>query len=37
MTVNELVKHYTQNELPRLVYSTSAAYVSYLKSWITPV
>jgi integrase len=37
MTVNNLVKHYTQHELPRLAYSTAAAYQSYLKSWITPV
>ena len=37
MTLKELVEHYTQNELPRLAYSTQAAYVSYLKSWIIPV
>ena len=36
MTVTQLMQHYTEHELPRLAYSTKAAYVSYLKSWIGP-
>jgi integrase len=36
MNLKQLVEHYTQNELPRLAFSTQAAYVSYLKSWIVP-
>ena len=36
MTLKELVKHYTQNELPRLAFSTQCAYQSNLKSWIVP-
>jgi integrase len=37
MTIKELVTHYTQTELPRLAYSTRAAYESYIASWIGPV
>jgi hypothetical protein len=37
MNVSELVKHYIQNELPRLAYSTQCAYQSNLKSWIVPM
>lgn len=36
MTLKELVKHYTKNELPRLAFSTQCAYQSNLKSWIVP-
>src|ERR1700758_355483 len=36
MTITDLVKHYTQHELPRLAYSTGAAYKSCLKNWIVP-
>jgi len=36
MTVTQLMQHYTEHELPRLAYSTKAAYVSYLKLWIGP-
>jgi integrase len=36
MILKDLVKHYTQNEVPRLAYSTAAAYQSCLKTWITP-
>jgi len=36
MNLKQLVTHYTQNELPRLAFSTKAAYVSYLNSWIIP-
>src|ERR1700722_5501952 len=37
MTLKQLVNHYTQHELPRLAYSTQAAYVSYLNSSLMPV
>jgi len=36
MTIKDLVKHYTQHELPRLAFSTGAAYQSCLKNWIVP-
>jgi integrase len=36
MTINHLVHHYTQHELPRLAYSSAAAYESYLRLWILP-
>jgi integrase len=36
MTITEIVTHYNQHELPRLAYSTGAAYQSCLKTWITP-
>lgn len=37
MTLKQLVEHYSENELPRLAYSTAAAYQSYMHSWIVPV
>jgi integrase len=37
MTLKQLVTHYTQHELPRLAFSTQAAYVSYLRSSLMPV
>jgi integrase len=36
MYLSELVKHYTQNELPRKAHSTQEVYGSYLKIWIVP-
>jgi integrase len=36
MTLKELVKHYTQNELPRKAHSTQEVYGSYLTTWIVP-
>ena len=36
MTINHLVQHYTQHELPRMAYSTAAAYESYLRLRILP-
>src|SRR5216683_4924117 len=36
MSLSELVKHYTQNELPRKAHSKQEVYGSYLKSWIVP-
>jgi integrase len=37
MTLTQLVKHYTQNELPRKAHSTQEVYGSYLKTWIVPM
>jgi len=37
MNLKNLVEHYTKTELPRLAYSTQAAYLSYLRSQIIPV
>jgi integrase len=36
MSLKELVEHYLQHELPRLAFSTSEAYKSYLKLRIVP-
>jgi len=37
MDISKLVKHYTQNELPRKASSTQEVYSSYLKTWIVPM
>jgi integrase len=36
LTVNQLVTHYTEKELPQRAFSTAQAYQSYLNTWILP-
>src|SRR5207249_4441325 len=35
-TVEQLVTHYTENELPNKAHSTRAVYGSYINNWVVP-
>ena len=36
LTVEQLVAHYTEKELPRKAHTTQAVYGSYIRNWVVP-